>query len=283
MEHTKDMSELKNTGYELFILLVSILSIFNLVVFILPGIDPLIKEVIFIIDMVLTLIFIGDFLYRFFTAESKTNYFFRNWGWADLLACIPAQQFKVFRFFRIFRVIRLLREFGLRNMLREVTDNRASSALYLTVFMVIFVLEFAGITIALAEVGKPGANIQTASDAVWWGFVTITTVGYGDQYPTTNTGRIVGIIVMFLGVGLFGVLTGFLANAFLSPGTEEESAAMVPAYPNRQLDEFRRLLNQQAKANRTLQSQLDAIQELLANQAVAIEPSVQESERINNH
>ena len=267
MEHTKDMSELKNTGYELFILLVSILSIFNLVVFILPGIDPLIQEIIFIIDTVLTLIFIGDFLYRFFTAESKANYFLRNWGWADLLACIPAQQFKVFRFFRIFRVIRLLREFGLRNMLREVTDNRASSALYLTVFMVIFVLEFAGIAIALAEAGRPGANIQTASDAVWWGFVTITTVGYGDHYPTTNTGRVVGIIVMFLGVGLFGVLTGFLANAFLSPGTDEESAAMVPAYPNRQIDEFRRLLNEQAKANQALQSQMKAIQEILEKHA----------------
>ncbi len=48
----------------------------------------------------------------------------------------------------------------------------------------------------------------------------------------TITGRLVGIIVMFIGVGLFGVLTGFLAIAFLSPGTEEESAAMVPAYPN---------------------------------------------------
>ena len=83
---------------------------------------------------------------------------------------------------------------------------------------------------------------------------------------------------MFLGVGLFGVLTGFLANAFLSPGTEEESAAMVPAYPNKQIDEFRRLLNEQANANRTLQSQLEAIQELLANHTVGIEPSVQESE-----
>lgn len=279
MEETKDMSELKNTGYELFILLVSILSIFNLVVIILPGINPLIKEIVLIIDIVLTIIFIGDFLYRFFTAESKAHYFFRNWGWADFLACIPAQQFKIFRLFRIFRVIRLLREFGMKNMLREVTENRARSALYLTIFMVIFVLEFAGMAIALAEVGKPGTNIETASDAIWWGFVTITTVGYGDYHPVTNTGRVVGIIVMFLGVGLFGVLTGFLANAFLSPGTEEESAAMVPAYPNRQIDEFRRLLNEQAKANRELQLQLESIKEILQTHAVNIEFTDQETDK----
>ena len=205
MEQTHDMSGLKNTGYELFILLVSILSIFNLILFLLPVIDPLIKDIIIIIDIVLTIIFIGDFLYRFFTAESKSRYMIREWGWADLLACIPAQQFKIFRIFRIVRVVRLLRRFGLRNMLREVTENRASSALYLTVFMVIFVLEFAGITIAITEAGKPGSNIETASDAIWWGFVTITTVGYGDYHPTTNAGRVVGIIVMFLGVVLFGV------------------------------------------------------------------------------
>lgn len=276
MEQSNDPSELKNTGYELFILLVSMLSIFNLIVIILPGADQLVKEIILIIDIVLTLIFIGDFLYRFLTAESKSRYMIREWGWADLLACIPAQQFKIFRIFRIVRVFRLLRKFGLKNMLSEVTENRASSALYLTVFMVIFVLEFAGISIAIAEAGKPGANIETASDAIWWGFVTITTVGYGDYHPTTNAGRVVGIIVMFLGVGLFGVLTGFLANAFLSPGTEEESAAMVPAYPNKQIDEFRRLLNEQAKANRQLQSQLAAIQEFMANHAVVVDASQQE-------
>ena len=279
MEETTDKTELKNTGYELFILLVSILSIFNLVVYILPGVDPLIKDVIFIIDIVLTIIFIADFLYRFFTAESKTRYLLREWGWADLLACIPAQQFKVFRLFRIFRVIRLLQKFGLRNMLNEVTENRASSALYLTVFMVIFVLEFAGIAIAQTEAGQPGANIETASDAIWWGFATITTVGYGDYHPVTNTGRVVGVIVMFLGVGLFGVLTGFLANAFLSPGTDEESAAMVPAYPNRQMDQFRRLLGEQAKVNRALQSQLEAIQELLMKHNVEAELPGQDAKR----
>ncbi|NCU38745.1 two pore domain potassium channel family protein [Candidatus Saccharibacteria bacterium] len=53
--------------------------------------------------------------------------------------------------------------------------------------------------------------------------MTITTVGYGDQYPVTLGGRFVGMIVMLVGVGLFGVVTGYLANKFLPSG--EESTA----------------------------------------------------------
>jgi voltage-gated potassium channel len=47
-------------------------------------------------------------------------------------------------------------------------------------------------------------------------------VGYGDKYPVTNPGRIVGVLIMIVGVGLFGVLTGFLANTFLAPAGEKQ-------------------------------------------------------------
>jgi voltage-gated potassium channel len=64
---------------------------------------------------------------------------------------------------------------------------------------------------------------------VWYVIVTITTVGYGDKYPVTNPGRIVGVLIMVLGVGLFGVLTGFLANVFLAPASEKSDDNSTPA------------------------------------------------------
>ncbi len=255
-------NELKNTSYELFILLVSFLSILNLFILILPSTNPLLKGVVHIMDGFLTVIFLSDFLYRLFTAESKFNYFFKNWGWADLLASLPAQQLKLFRFFRIVRVIRLLREIGVKNMINEILGNRAGGALYITVFSVILVLEFAGTAIVLVEGNNPDANIQTASDAVWWGFVTITTVGYGDHYPVSNSGRLVGMMVMMLGVGLFGVLTGFLANAFLA-----EDDAPLPSSssdnPQTQIAKFRQLLEEQEQMNIALRTQLADIEKLL--------------------
>jgi voltage-gated potassium channel len=52
---------------------------------------------------------------------------------------------------------------------------------------------------------------------MWYTVVTMSTVGYGDQYPVTELGRLFGSLVIVVGVGVFGTLTGFLANAFLAP------------------------------------------------------------------
>lgn len=268
LNKTSAGQELKDTSYELFILLVSFLSIFNLLVLIVPGFDPLLKNVVRIMDSILTIIFLADFLYRFFTAESKIDYFFKNWGWADLLGSLPAQQLKIFRVFRVIRVIRLMREFGIKNMIFEIRDNRAGGALYITVFLVIIVLEFAGTAIVLVEADNPNANIKTASDAIWWGFVTITTVGYGDQYPVSNSGRLVGMIVMMLGVGLFGVLTGFLANAFLAED-DEPIAVSTTDNPQTQIAKFRQLLEEQEQMNIALRAQLSEIEKLLDTTEVA--------------
>ena len=140
MDNKDTNRELKSSSYELFILLVSILSLFNLAFLLIPGFSPVVKGVVRIMDAFTTVLFMGDFLFRFFTAESKRDYFFRNWGWADLLASMPVQQLKIFRIFRVFKVLRIIRQFGLKNMLREIRDNRAGSALYVVIFMVILVL-----------------------------------------------------------------------------------------------------------------------------------------------
>jgi len=94
LEKSDQTRELKDTSYELFILLLSLLSLFNLLIFVLPRVDPVVEEVVAIVDVFITVIFMLDFLNRFLSAESKTQYFFREWGWADLLASLSAQQLK---------------------------------------------------------------------------------------------------------------------------------------------------------------------------------------------
>ena len=261
-EQPKD-KELKSTGYELFILLLSLVSILNMVVVFLTAFvlfDPDTLDVVAIIDIVLTLFFLFDFAYRILTTSAKSIYFFKKWGWADLLACLP--MFRIFRLFRIVRAARLMRTFGPKNMLNEVINNRAGSALYITIFSIVVLAEFAAIFVLKAEAQNPNANITTGGDAVWWVFVTITTVGYGDKFPTTGTGRTLGVIVMFCGIALIGVLTSFLASFFVAqPKKKEEELA--PTDPRAKVAEIKALLQAQAEAGANLKAKIAEIEQLL--------------------
>ncbi len=255
--------ELKNTSYELFIGALSVLSIVNLVL-IVGAPDPNVAATAAAMDLFLTIIFLVDFLYRLFSAESKTQYFLRQFGWADLLASLPLPQAKILRLFRIVRVYRLMREFGLRPMIAELVGNRAGSALLSVLLFLIVLLEFGGILMIKAESQSPDANIKSASDAIWWAYVTMTTVGYGDRYPVTDVGRAVGMLVMAAGVGLFGVLTGFLANAFLSPkDSDEEEDDAADAALAAQVAQVLQLLEEQRELHGALVGRLDAIDQVL--------------------
>jgi voltage-gated potassium channel len=259
-----DFRDLKDPGYEIFITLVSILSVANLLVSWVPGLDPDSVNVLLVINYFLTVIFLADFLYRLFTASSKHHYFFRNYGWADLLASIPA--LRILRLFRIYKAYHLLNKYGARNVFSRLKKNRAESVLFLVVFCVILVIESGAFLVLMAEGGAPDANITSASDAMWWVYVTITTVGYGDHYPVTNGGRLVGIMIMTMGIGLIGTLAGFLANKLLSPVTPERDGESETAAPT-DIEEVRKALLVQMQQNRELLERLDRIEEQLKDKS----------------
>ena len=206
-------------GYEIFIAIVSVLSVVNMAIVYFPGMDPDAVNVIYIINLALTLIFLGDFGLRFYIAESRSYYFFRDWGWADLLACVPVLRF--LRLLRVFKAYRLVHRIGMDTIIHYLSKERAQTALYILIFAVIFILETGGVLVLQAERSNPAANIQTANDAIWWAYVTITTVGYGDRFPVSGAGRLVGIVVMTTGVGVFATFAGFLSNKLLTPAEPE--------------------------------------------------------------
>lgn len=259
--------ELKNLGYEVFIALLSILSIFDMFLVWLPGLGEESKQVVIIFQTSITIIFLADFLYRFFSADSKSRYFIRDWGWADLLACIPF--LRILRFFRIFRVYRLMRDIGIKTIKDQLLYDRAGSVLYLTIFLGLVIIQTASVMVLNVEAANPDANIKTPSDAIWWSYVTITTVGYGDRFPTTNWGRIVGVLLMTAGVALFGVFTSFLANTFLSPKKkppEREDESSSPGGVAARLADLRELVEQQEKSYAALREQLDEMEKLIDTQ-----------------
>lgn len=262
MTNKSETKELKNLGYEVFIALLSILSIIDMFLVWLPGLSEPSKQVVIIFQTAITLIFVVDFIYRLYSANSKSDYFIRNWGWADLLACIPS--LRILRFFRIFRVYRLMREIGLKTIRNQLLYDRAGSILYLTIFLGLLIIQTASVLVLNVENANPEANIRTPSDAIWWSYVTITTVGYGDRFPTTNWGRIVGVLLMTAGVALFGVFTSFLANTFLSPRKKpEEAAEASPEGSAARLQALRQLLDEQERTAAAIRERLDELEKTI--------------------
>jgi voltage-gated potassium channel len=172
------------------------------------------------IDNYICFIFIGDFFYRLITVKKKLVYL--RWGWIDLLSSIPSIQILRWgRFARVFRILRLLR--GVRSskhLIQFLFQNRAKGT-FTSVALICFILMIFGAIGILNVETTEGSNIQTPSDALWWAFVTITTVGYGDYYPTTSLGRIIAVILMTAGVGLFGTFTAYVASFFIEHEQEE--------------------------------------------------------------
>jgi voltage-gated potassium channel len=215
-EATAADGELGNTGYELFVGALSVLSLVNILLLAVLQ-DEATVNVVHVMDVVLSVVFIVDFLVRLRRAPSRPRYFWRGYGWADLLASLPFPQVKALRLFRLVRVARLLRRHGPGWVGRSLVRDRAGSALLSLLLVAILMLEFGSLAMLRLERGAPEANIHTASDALWYVLVTMSTVGYGDRYPVTNPGRELGAVIILLGVGIFGTLAGYLANLFLAP------------------------------------------------------------------
>jgi len=173
------------------------------------------------IDTIICFIFIGDFIYQLVTAKNKLGYL--KWGWIDLISSIPNLSiFRIGRAARVIRVLRLLR--GIRStklIIRQLFLNRARNAIASVALISFVMVIFASIAILNFE-NVDGANIKSANDALWWAFVTVTTVGYGDKYPITDSGRIIAAMLMITGVGLFGTFTGFVASLFLSTNKKDQ-------------------------------------------------------------
>lgn len=201
-------------------LVLSIYVVLALLVRELVPIDKPTQQLLNEIDTGICLFFLYDFFLRLYQAPDKWT--FLRWGWIDLLASIPALDwFRLGQLVRVVRILRLIRSFrSIRNLLSYLFRDRANGTLAVVLLSSVLLMIFGAVAILYAE-RVPEANIKSPSDALWWAFVTITTVGYGDRYPVTTIGRLIAALLMIAGVGLFGTFTGYVANFFVEDEQEQ--------------------------------------------------------------
>ena len=206
----------KVTAYDLII---SILAIFSLILLIPIYFGHLSSQdvaMLYYVEDALCVVFLLDFFRSLHLAQDKWGYFLRGGGWLDLLGSIPISAFAIFRFARLFRIVRLLQKMTGGELRRMFTGRLAQNTLLFTLVTALILVFTIAWLVLLAEQSNPNANINTYHDAVWWAFVTITTVGYGDYYPVSGWGQSFAVILMFFGLGIIGVLSSYLSSTFIS-------------------------------------------------------------------
>jgi voltage-gated potassium channel len=196
-----------------------VLAMLFLAVFVLPlYVDDLpgaVRTALVVVNVVIWAAFAGDYLVRLRLSPDRRA--FVRGHVPDLLAVLVP----VLRPLRLLRLIGVLGTASRRAGQR--TQLRTTAYLVAAIFVLLVV---AGGLMLDAERGADGANITSAADALWWAATTVTTVGYGDRFPVTGTGRAVAVSLMLAGIALLGVITASVAAWFVKhfSALEEQEA-----------------------------------------------------------
>jgi voltage-gated potassium channel len=216
-EHTTTASAARQlTIYDLVIGILAIFSLIILAILIFVPLSSSTEETLDSLENLLCIVFLFDFFRSLFRAQNKWRYFLIGGGWLDLLGSLPFNRFAVFRVARLFRIVRGMRTLKGNDYRKMLTDRLAENTLLFTLVIALVLIFIISGIVLYAEQGVPNANIKTYHEAVWWAFVTITTVGYGDYYPVTTLGQSMALLLMFFGLGIIGVLSSYLASTFIS-------------------------------------------------------------------
>lgn len=198
------ITTMKIANFVIAILSLLSIAIISLTFFL--DIDAELLRLLEYFDFILCLFFFGDFIKQLTTTENKWRYFY-TYGWIDLLSSIPViNELRYARVLRIFRVIRVIKSIKLLN---DFLINHKKQTLFGTVVLLIILSIFV-CTFFVLHVEEHVGNIQTAEDALWWAFITVTTVGYGDYYPITNEGKLISSFIIINGLIGFGALVSYL-------------------------------------------------------------------------
>ena len=225
-----------SNAYNIFILVLTVLSLAIMVVELLP-VSGTTYGLLNFYENLICVIFLIDFFANLRASPKKSDYFIKERGWLDLIGSIPtfgitkyASLLRLARLSRLARITRLMRGKNKDAMVKDIIENRSKYTLFITIIMTLLVLTIASVLVLQFESKSSDANITSGGDALWWSIVTITTVGYGDKYPVTPAGRITAVFVMFMGVGIIGALASILSSILVgSPEESEEEEPPAPA------------------------------------------------------
>lgn len=165
-----------------------------------------------LIQWICWLAFAVDLLFGLLASKNKKQYLLRH----------PLELVSVLLpFLRPLRLMRVISFGGLA--LQKISMGKQFAITVKVAITAIFISYIAAVQITISERDVDGSNIKTFSDGLWWAVTTVTTVGYGDRFPTTSEGRILAVMLMLVGISLVGVITASVASWFVRLSQEDKN------------------------------------------------------------
>lgn len=184
-----------------------------------PSINSLYSTSFLTFEWVFTVLFSLEYIVRIWSSPRKSKYVFSFWGLIDLLSILPTYlsliffgfQYlivvRIFRLLRVFRVLKLVR-YNAEALSLIMSIKRSMYKISIFMFVVLIIVVILGTTMYVVEGGENG--FSSIPQGIYWGIITITTVGYGDIVPTTVLGKFISSIAMLIGYAIIAVPTGII-------------------------------------------------------------------------
>ena len=229
----------KRFCYELSMMGLALIAVIITIVQLTMDLSIYISSILSRIDGVIYILFVIDYFIRFTISKNKWDFIKSNK--IDLITIIPFSKLfmslRIFRFLRVTEFLKAIKALRatiyINNFAKKIWQVLKANIFYFVLFITLILIFSSATFMSIFE------NLKF-KDALWWSFVTATTVGYGDITPTSNLGRLVAVILMITGVSFFGVLTGTISSYFLKKDIDRKKDG---SYEDRVIDDIKDKLN----------------------------------------
>lgn len=221
-------------GYDVLGTLVIIINLIVSVLMTFTSVEQQYGEILLLIERITVIFFSIDYVLRLWTAKyifdadtefgAMRKYMLSFSGIVDLLSFLPyflpiffpsgAVAFRIFRIIRIFRLFRINAYYDSLYVITEVIAGKRQQLMSSVFIILILMLASSLCMYSLENKAQPDV-FQNAFSGIWWSVSTLLTVGYGDIYPITFLGKVFGIFISFLGVGIVAIPTGIISAGFV--------------------------------------------------------------------
>lgn len=215
---------------DVFITLIIIVNLTVLIIDTVPDIPLYYRQNFYLLEVFTVLFFTIEYMLRIWIApvtevysrfkRPRVGFVLSFYGIVDLLAILPfylnymfGLNYYYLMVFRLFRIFKLFRYFTALQLLGRVFRAKFQELMFALFFIVIMLIFVSFLMFYVENKAQPEV-FRSIPETMWWGIITLTTVGYGDMHPITPIGKFLGGIIALMGIGLFALPAGILAGGF---------------------------------------------------------------------